>query len=479
MVMGDRRRGTVAAVAAAAAVAAVAVLRALACGALAGCSLITDSFATNDFSGDPFPIHIGREHGAVLVGVREPGGPDLVGVLDVLSPLTLTDPGIDEPPTIGTADLVLLGRRDPAIDAFDVPRAQLRGAQVLSLHPCPESQEEPSCFVGRMDPGQPDGRQSYGAIVGANVLAGDALRLRLGDDQVFVLADVGGDNRDRTYTCDAVFPSPYRGGGTLVIAGTEVSFGGRRVTLQACLGADPDPKRYPVPETDPVTETQISQSSRGGDALLVVSTGIGASLLGETAYERYRQAILLRGPAVPAPPAFEALPEAQVFLPSGLVFGRRASIDRIALAAASSSSPRAPCRQAYAHRLLLERNCDPDDPNDPDDPYDDCPCTNAAFCAVPAVVELEPPGGLEVLVVDDDNATLQALRAELRPDQPEVDGILGADALQLAEIDIDYPHNRVLMRCASPSPACQARPALAEPADRTQVCNCTGGCPAP
>lgn len=440
MVIGGRVRGTPAAVAGVA--------------ALAGCSLITDSFATNEFSGDPFPIHIGREHGAVLIGVREPGGPDLVGVLDVLSPLTLTDPGIDEPPTIGTADLVLLGRRDPAIDAFDVPRAQLRGAQVLSLHPCPESLEEPACFVGRMDPGQPDVRQSYGAIVGANVLAGDALRLRLSDDQVFVLADVGGDNRARTYACDAVFPSPYRGGGTLVIAGTEVSFGGRRVTLQACLGADPK---------------QPAQSARGGDALLVMSTGVGMSLLGRTAYERYRQAILLRVPAAPAPPpAFEALPEAQVYLPSGLVPGRRATIERLELAAASSSSPRAPCRQAYAH-CVLAGDCLP--------PENDHPCTDSPFCAVPAIVGLEPPGGLEVLVVEDDNATLQALRAELRPDQAEVDGILGADALQLAEIDVDYPHNRVLMRCTSPSPACQARPALSEPADCTQVCNCIGGCP--
>jgi hypothetical protein len=195
-------------------------------------------------------------------------------------------------------------------------------------------------------------------------------------------------------------------------------------------------------------------------------------VLGETAYERYRQALLLRTPPLPSPPPrLEDLPEASVFLPSGQVFGRRASIDRLALAAASSSSPRAPCRQAYAHRLLLERDCRPGD---------DCPCEGGdAFCPVPAIVELEPPGGLEVLVVPDGDATLQALRAELRPDQPEVDGILGADALQAAEIDIDYPHNRVLMRCTSPSPACEARPALSELADRTQACNCIAGCPAP
>jgi hypothetical protein len=437
-----------------------AALAALACGALAGCSLITDSFATNEFSGDPFPIQIGDESGAVLIGARTPDGTDLVAVLDVLSPLTLTDPGVGASPTIGTTDLLLLGRAAPNIDAFDVPRAKLRGADVLSLHPCPDA--EPDCLVGR-----PGNEQVYNAIIGANVLAGDALRLRLGDRRVFLLADVGGDERDRTFACDAVFPSPYRGGGTLLVANTEVGFGGRRVTLQACLGADSDP------EPQPSTGTQIPQSSRGGDALLLMSTGIGASLLGETAYERYRQAILQRVPQPSSPPRpVTALPAAAAYLPSGLVMGRRTTIDRLALAAASSSSPRAPCRQAYAHRFLSkpkaenERLCQS---------TDDCPCTGGdPFCAVPAVVEIEPPDdGIEVIVIPDADPTLQALRAELRPDQPEVDGILGADALKLLEIDVDYPHNRVLMRCAN-SLGCTTRPALAEAADRDRVNACIG-----
>jgi hypothetical protein len=455
----------------------IAALAALACSALAGCSLITDSFRTNDFSGDPFPIYIARDSGAVLIGAREPDGPDLVAVLDVLSPVTITDPGIDMPQTLVMSDLILSGRRSLAVDAFDVPRARIRAAEVISLHPCPKGAEESECSVGR-----PGALQPYQAIVGANALAGDALRLRLGDEQVFVLADVGGEERDRTFVCDAVFPAPYRGGGTLVIAGTEVPFGGRRVTLQACLGADPDP----APITMENQPGPLPQSARGGDALLVVSTGIGISLLSEPAYARYRQAklqqVMLRKPVSPPPPPppLEALPEASAFLPSGQVFGRRATIDRLALAAASSSSPRAPCRQAYAHHLLLQFDAEGEPTPHACTSFDDCPCSDRdSFCAVPAVVELEPgrldpPRELEVLVVPDDNATLQALRAELRPDQPEVDGILGADALALAEIDVDYPHNRVLMRCSSPSPACSARPAFAKIADVAHVGGCIG-----
>lgn len=421
--------------------AALAALAALGCGALAGCSLITDSFVTNDFSGDPFPIHIARESGAVMVGVRTDGGANLVAVLDVLSPVTLTDPGDVDAVSVYTSDLTLLGRREPGTGELELPRARLGAASVISLHPCSEE----VCTVGVPEAGTD---LPFGAIVGANVLAGDALRLRLGDDRAYLLADIGGDDLDRTFVCDAVFPAPYRGGGTLIIGGTEVPFGGRRVTLRACLGAEPDPA-VPIPQTE-----------RGSNALLVMSTGIGTSILGRTAYERYRLA-LAKSPTPPA--AFEALPERTVFLPSGAVFGRVGTVDRLALAAASSSSSRAPCRQAYAHRFLAGRDCTPNE--------EGCPCDgDNEFCSVPAVVELEPPGGLQILIVDDDNATLQALRAELRPDQPEVDGILGADALETAELDIDYPHNRVLARCTAPG--CVARPALAEEGDREQVNNC-------
>src|SRR5207302_3804872 len=55
---------------------AVAVAVAL---ASTGCdkltSLLTSSFATNEFSGDPFPIGVETTSGALVVGPRRPGGP--------------------------------------------------------------------------------------------------------------------------------------------------------------------------------------------------------------------------------------------------------------------------------------------------------------------------------------------------------------------------------------------------------------------
>ena len=73
-------------------------------------------------------------------------------------------------------------------------------------------------------------------------------------------------------------------------------------------------------------------------------------------------------------------------------------------------------------------------------------------------------------MIADDEPILQALRTELRPDQAEVDGILGTNAMRIAELDIDYPHDRMLARCTAPG--CSARPALPEVEDREHVKAC-------
>ncbi len=395
-----------------------------------GCSLITDSFVTNDFSGDSYPIEVETDTGAVIVGLREAGANDRIAVLDTLSPITLVDPGLDVPPTVTDRTLTLLGLR--ATGVLDLPRARFIDASVLALHPC----DDVDCFVG------PVGTQrAYQGIVGADALAGDALRLRLGDSRAFILADVAGDEQQRALVCDAVYPSPYRGGGTLVIAGTELGFSGRRVTMPTCIGANPDPN--------------LPQSQRGADALMLISTSIGPSLLAESAYVRYQQVHATA-------PALDTLPMGTVFLPSGAVTGRVATVDNMALVARSISTPRAACRHVYAHHVLLERNCIAGD---------DCPCEHGnTFCPLPALVELAPSAGLEVLVISDDNSTLQALRTELRPDQAEVDGILGTSALRGLEMDVDYPHDRVLARCTTAD--CTMRTALLLESDRDQVFNC-------
>lgn len=403
---------------------------AAACVALAGCSLVTDSFVTNDFSGDEFPIDVDLDTGAVVIGLRQGGQPDRTAILDVLAPLTTFDDGPSAPESISDRDLLLLA------PATATPRARLDGADVVTLHPC--ANDVSPCVVGPAT-----APRTYDAIVGAQALAGDAVRLRLGDRQVFVLPDIGGDDYQRTRVCDGVFPSPYRGGGTLILGGSEVGFSGRRIALDACLGADPDLLQ--------------PQGLRGTDALLVLSTGVGVSLLGESAYERYRA-------GHPTALPLDQLPADSVVLPSGPVAGRRATIENLALVASQSSDTLSACRQVYANHFMTARDCIERDA--------DCPCEDdsSGFCAVPAVVELAPAPGLSVLVIPDTNETLQSLRTELRPDQAEVDGILGTDALTAAEVDVDYPHNRLLARCTADG--CVTRPQISERDERAQAQGC-------
>jgi hypothetical protein len=397
---------------------------------LAGCDYLTSGFETNEFSGDPYPTAVNRETGAVLVGLRE-GTQHRTAVLDVLSPMTLIDRGPDVPVSIDESDLFVLGTG--VSGDLDLPRAKFTSKQIVTLHPCASS----VCEVGG-----PAAPRSFDAVIGLDAFSSDALRLDLGSDQIFILPDIAGNEIHRSRSCDAVLPSPFRGGGTLVLGGTELGFSNWRVAIDSCIAPNPNPF--------------ATQDKRGADALLVASTAVGISILSESAYARFRE-------VVESAPELAALPESTVLLPSGPISGRLTTVPSLALVGNSSANPRAPCRQMWASHLLASRDCMPGD---------DCPCTdNDKFCAVPAIVELGMP--IEVLVVNDANETLQALRTELRPDRPEVDGILGADALTALELDIDYPHDRLVARCTDKT-RCAARPVLADTDARAYVNGCLG-----
>ncbi|HEY5924831.1 MAG TPA: hypothetical protein VIV11_24290 [Kofleriaceae bacterium] len=407
--------------------------------ALAGCDYLTSSFDTNEFSGDEFPILVDDSSGAIIVGVQEAGDDaKRIAVLDVLAPWTLIDRGAAAPQAITTTDLTVLGLR-PSTGELDLPRARFVEKQVLTLHPC----REPECAVGT-----PIGVRPFNALIGLDSFAGDALRIRLATDEIFILPDIAGSAERRARVCDSVMESPFRGGGTLVIGGTELGFTNRRIALDACIA--PHPARL------------LTQSARGVDALFVLSTAIGTSMIGFTAYERIRQ-------LDPSMLPIDQLPEHTIFLPSGPVAGALATLPSIALVSNSGSNPRAPCRQMWASHLLAARDCEPGD---------DCPCTDAVFCGVPALVELKPPFGISVLIVPDTEPTLHALRTELRPDRPEVDGILGTEALAALELDIDYAHDRLLARCVDRM-TCGARVAMPTREFRTYVNSCLGDMPGP
>lgn len=382
-----------------------------------------------EFSGDPFPILIERARGAFVVNITTARDePPRTAVLDLLSPLTILDAELGDAPRRRSVDLALLGRRSET-DPTLVTRARF-GATALYLHPCDGAAP---CTVG--SPGAPT---AITGVIGADTLRGDAIRFSPADDRLFVLPDIAGEGGVRDRACDADLPSPFYGGGTLVVGGTELGFSGLRIALGVCLSPEPD---------------AIDPAARGTDAAMVLSTGIGPSIIGEARYLAWANPRGLPHPS--------GLPPATVLLPSGPIDGRLARIDDLAIVG-TATAPRGACREVYAHHLLSQRDCGIGD---------DCPCTDDAFCSAPSVVELAT--SLEVLVVSDQHPLLQALRAELRPAQPEIDGILGVNALAATQFDVDYPHDRLLFRCAGPG--CTVRPSLRSRDSRPIVDACVAG----
>ena len=396
--------------------------------ALAGC---VDEPAR---SGDPFPIHAGRAAGAFTVAWQsdtDPGGASAnPAVVDVLSPVTVIDLE-GPPPRRGAVSLTLVAPTTPGGSTL-VPRARFDTTALL-LHPCTTAGP---CTIG--DPSAPT---SIGAVIGADTLRDDAIRFEPDTSRMFVFDEIAGADDARDEVCDALLPAPFYGGATLEVGDTELGFDGLRIAVDLCL--------LEAAPTSPDRPLAIE----GVDAAMVLSTGLGVSILGEARYEQWR---LGHG----GPPA-SALPQTTVLLPAGPITGGLATIPAFDLGGGGSTS-RGACRDGYANRLLTVRNCAP---------ADDCPCDNDPICAVPSVLELTTP--LDVIVVADTAPVLQALRAELRPARPEIDGILGMNALGAVVLDVDYPHNRVLMRCAAAG--CTTRPALAEPSDCAQILGCLGG----
>ena len=362
---------------------------------------------------DPFPIVVNLSSGPVLLKAQEGDGEVLDIVVDVLSPITILDhfrPG-DAPrdPKRHLVELTLWGATETPIPRFRFPQTT-----AYDLHTCAPS--EALCMAG-----QDESTHNVYGVLGTDILSRSSVRFSFTSQQLRFFPDAAGSDSERTLSCDAVFSSPFVGGGTLRIAGSEVRFGGWRPTLGACI------------HTETISEPAATQSERGTDLHMAISTAFGATLLTEDAYERYSASGIA--------PSFETLPTSTVYLPSGPIQGRRAEIPFLALTgnAGGDSDGRGPCRELYANaRMRNAKSCSDDTV--------DCPCAGSAdTCKAAAAVELSH--SVSVLVVPANLSLLQTLRDELRPQRPELDGILGVQALRSLEIEFDYPNNRLLMRC--------------------------------
>jgi hypothetical protein len=406
----------------------------------------------NSFDGFPIGFDVGS--GAVMAGAAEGAdGAQLPALIDTLSPVTVIDdfqPGDeDELPIRREIELRLFA------SGGTVPRAAFGGVGAFDLHPC-ERTDGP-CQVG-VDAAVRDIR----VVVGADALGEAAVRFDFPANQLRFFPDIAGDDPTRTEACDAVFPGALAGGGTLRLGDSEIDFGARRVAIGACLAYD---------------ATTPSPAVRGTDTLFVIATGLPVSLISATAWERYRAVV---GDDAVAPPA-DSLPAITVNTSSGAISGRLGSVNRVALLAdgTGASEERGPCQELYAHHVMIEGLCSEGDPNDVcslcgDAPGALGPCVcpdRDDFCPVAASIELDR--SFPIAVIDDLEPLLQALRDELRPDLPDLDGLLAPSALGPLQLDVDYPNGRAVARCGDPS-SCVTRPQIGGQKSLSAVTACIG-----
>ncbi len=327
-------------------------------------------------------------------------------------------------------------------------RARFDAAPVLDAHPC-------GLFGADCEVGLEADTASYRAILGADLLSQTAMLVDLRDpDAPFMqlLPDIAGSSAEHCVGGAAVLPTPLAGGATLLIEGGESAFGATRVPLRACLAYAPSAADDLASLTTP----------SGTDALLLLATGLGPSVLTESAYTRYRLGTE-RDEAVPDATPYELLPVGILQLPSGPTEARLASVPRLSLVGRVNPG-RGPCDERRASRIMRARGscrrADPIAAPDLDPTLDfgpECPCLDGDLeCKAGASVSLDPEQPLAVAILPDEHPVIQALRAELRPEQSEIDGLLGLTALRGTQFTVDYPHQRMLFRCADAPTTCLA-----------------------
>lgn len=409
----------------------------------------------------PFPIAVDPDSVTIMVGVDlDRTGAPVPAVIDTMSPLTVVDPvprgEARTEPRRRSRELTIYsaGPGEP------VAQARFPGVDTLDLRPCAGTADDGdrACVLGFAGEERP-----IPVILGADLWARGAIRFGFADNQISLFPDISGSNQARAHLCEAVFPQPFYGGGTLLVGGAEVSFNGRRIAVGACLlaesaaggGACPLAEEDEAPDAAPPAPLPDVNAL---NALFVISTGIPITLVSQSFFDRYRTACATLGVSCDT-----ALgPAETLHLVSGPITVRRATIVDLALVS-EFSDERGPCQELYASAYM--RRC-----GDCISPAQDaCPCKDDdRFCRAGAAVTLRQ--AVEVAVVPDTSALLQALRDELRPALPELDGILAPSALEPLVLDVDYNNNRVIARCdPDHTDVCVTLPAVIDRSTRDET----------
>ena len=420
---------------------------------------------------DGFPVTLLAPSGdAAAQGLRakargaagDPSG-DFTLAIDTGTPLTSFRRSGDQGTQITDHNFDLLDAVPNSIGDYPV-RAEFRGIGTLPL---------------ALDAAGPD------AVLGAGILLGYSVQFRFSTPSLTFWPRQGADSGFLASAGFAVVDFQLTGGGE-ISALTKADFLGltgpvevpaTRVVLRTCgAPAAFDPASVATPQCCPRgAELELAT---GVDLALLVSTGTGPLVLSQSAWKRVAAQMTAQGetPTEPTEGAALRLPAGQAPIDGVLwsVVPRLAMVDEEADA---SLNPGACVELGRARRLeWIEAHSQADigpcvQPCDAD-ARDSTQAQNSA-----AYVEVD--GGIPVAIVPDGAPFLQALRAEIRPEGPEIDGLLGAAVFAHMEMELDYQSTskRAILACdndLSADGVCKTAPRCPRLASATDSRSCFG-----
>jgi hypothetical protein len=287
------------------------------------------------------------------------------------------------------------------------------------------------------------------AVLGGDILSGFSTEFHFGVPSITFWANQRADDGFLEDAGYAVLHFTPFGGGEVTANGDPDIFGLRgplevvptRIVFRTCAApAAFDPATAPLVAC--CTEADAFAQATGVELALLLSTGTGPLVLSQTAWNK----IL---PTLATPPAMTAGPLwiATASTPAGPpIDATWTTIPRLALVNQESSptDDAGPCVDLARSRRLEQVSIA--QANGPT-----CVSRAESICVQPCDIDpnnsgearnsaayIELGGQMAVAVVADDNAMLQGLRADIRPEGPEIDGIIGAGALGGTRLEIDY-----------------------------------------
>ena len=254
--------------------------------------------------------------------------------------------------------------------------------------------------------------------------------------------------------CLAVLGTPRVGGGLIKFGDTVTELRATRITVPMCLmPAEFMRDRVKVGDS-PERPTHGAADTTGVAAHAVVATGIGVSVMAESAFKRLQA----RDSSVDY-----NIRSATLHLPYGTEAVETITITR---AAVVSSETRwlGPCGElALRRRLIVARKIGLSE-------ADSALLSDKTFNGASAAVLTTK---VTFAVVKDSSPLIQGLRNELRPRTPDIDVVLSGSFLKHFITEIDYPGDRTILRCAPrrTTGQCEVLPFCAHPdnSDRTTI----------